>query len=166
MTGGDVSALLIYLAGLDLGKSVLSWLGLPDRVPLRCMVGDFGLEKGMLQTRILLFDTTEANLVGKGGINLKDETVAIEITSRPKHASVGRLPLPIDVGGSLKSPTIRPGLRIVGEDGPAATMLSLLTFQLGPGRSRLSHGVERDRPRNVTNIRANAAPAHWGKWHS
>ena len=131
MTGGDISALLIDLAGLDLGKSMLSWLGLPDRALLRCMAGNFVLERGLLKTHTLLFDTTEANLIGKGGINLKDETVAFEITTQPKHPSIGRLPLPIDVTGTLKDLTIHPALRIVGASDPATTLLSLLTIQLG-----------------------------------
>ncbi len=134
MSGGDVSAFLIDLAGLDLGKSVLSWLGLPDRAPLRCMIGDFALDQGMLKTRNLLLDTTEANLIGKGGVNMKDEAVAIELTTQPKHPSFGRLPLPIDVGGTLKDPSVGPGLRLVGQDGAAATLLSLLTIQLGTGK--------------------------------
>jgi uncharacterized protein involved in outer membrane biogenesis len=141
MTGGDVRALLVDLAGLDLGQAMLSWIGLPDRTQLRCMVGDFGLEHGMLQTRTLLFDTDEANLIGKGGINLRDETLALEITTQPKHVSFGRLPLPIDVGGSLKKPTIHPGLRIVGEDGPGAALLSLLTIQLGLGKDNDCHAI-------------------------
>jgi hypothetical protein len=122
------------LAGLDFGKSVLSWLGLPDRAPLRCMIGDFALEQGVLRTRQLLIDTTEANLIGKGGINMKDESVAIEITTQPKHPSIGRLPLPVDVTGTLKDPSVHPGLKIVAGDGAAATLLSFLTIQLGTGK--------------------------------
>lgn len=141
MTGGDLRALLIDLAGLDLGKAALSWIGVPDRTALRCMIADFAIEQGMLQTRTLLFDTDEANLVGVGGINLKDESLALEITTQPKHVSLGRLPLPIEVGGTLKKPTIRPGLKIVNQGGPAATLLSLLTIQLGQGQDNDCHAL-------------------------
>jgi uncharacterized protein involved in outer membrane biogenesis len=75
MTGGDISALLVHLAGLDLGNSVLSALGLPSRAPVRCMVFDAGLTKGILESRMLLVDTTEANIVGKGHVDLRQEEV-------------------------------------------------------------------------------------------
>ena len=141
MAGGDVRAVLIDLAGLDLGQAMLSWIGLPDRTTLRCMVADFGLEQGQLKARTFLFDTTEANLFGTGGVNLQDETLALEITTRPKHVSIGRLPLPIEVGGSLKKPSLHPGLRLVGGEGPGAALLSLLTVQLGQGEDHDCHAL-------------------------
>ncbi|HUN52243.1 MAG TPA: AsmA family protein [Candidatus Sulfotelmatobacter sp.] len=133
MGGGDVRALLVDLAGLDLGSALFSWMGLPDRTRLRCMVADFGLERGELKARTLLLDTTEANIFGTGGIDLKDETLGMEITTRPKHASFGRLPLPIEVTGTLKKPSLAPGLKVVDQGDLASTLLSFLTIQLGQG---------------------------------
>jgi uncharacterized protein involved in outer membrane biogenesis len=164
MRGGDVSALLIDLAGLDLGKSVLSMLGLPSRADLRCMVSDFELKQGILETRVLLFDTTEANLIGRGTIDLKTETLDLHLSTEPKHASFGRLPLPIDVSGPLKSPTIRPALRLILDRGPVAAVLGMLTIQLGLGEdsdcgSLLNATSAPIKPPGATVPRRPAAPA-------
>ena len=131
MTGGDISALLVDLAGLDFGNSVLSLLGLPDRAPVRCMILDAGLTKGDLQSRTLLVDTTEANVVGKGHVDLAQEQVDYQLTTDPKHFSVGAIPAPIDITGALKSPSIKPDPTVLAERGGAAAVLGVLLTPLG-----------------------------------
>lgn len=131
MTGGDISALLVDLAGLDFGNSVLSLLGLPDRAPVRCMIYDAGLVKGDLQTRMLLIDTTEANVVGKGHVDLAHEQVDYQLTTDPKHFSIGSIPAPIDIKGALKSPSIAPDTTVLAERGAAAGVLGVLLTPLG-----------------------------------
>jgi hypothetical protein len=131
MAGGDISALLVDLAGLDFGNSVLSLLGLPDRAPVRCMIVDAGLTKGDLQTRTFLVDTTEANVVGKGHIDLAKEQVDYQLTTDPKHFSVGAIPAPIDIKGALKSPGIGPDPTVLAERGGAAAVLGVLLTPLG-----------------------------------
>ena len=42
MTGGDLSALLVDLSGLELGNAMLSALGMPKKTPMRCLVADSG----------------------------------------------------------------------------------------------------------------------------
>jgi uncharacterized protein involved in outer membrane biogenesis len=131
MTGGDISALLVDLAGLDFGNSVLSLLGLPDRAPVRCMVFDAGLEKGDLTSRTLLVDTTEANVVGKGHVDLAHEQVDYQLSTEPKHFSIGSLPAPIDIKGALKSPSIAPDAGVLAARGTAAGVLGVLLTPLG-----------------------------------
>jgi len=128
MAGGDLSALLVNLAGLDIGRSILSALGLPQRADIRCMVSDFALRNGQLQTRALLFDTTEANITGKGDINLRDERIDYQIRTEPKHFSIGSIAAPIDIKGPLKSPSIYPNpAALAARAGPATALGILLT---------------------------------------
>jgi uncharacterized protein involved in outer membrane biogenesis len=131
MTGGDISALLVHLAGLDLGNSVLSALGLPSRAPVRCMVFDAGLTKGVLESRMLLVDTTEANVVGKGHVDLRQEQVDYQLTTQPKRFSVGSLRGPIDIKGALKKPSIGPDPAGLAARGAAAGVLGVLLTPLG-----------------------------------
>lgn len=131
MTGGDISALLVNLAGLDFGNSLLSLLGLPNRAPVRCMIFDAGLAKGDLQSRVFLVDTTEANVIGKGHIDLAKEQVDYQLTTDPKHFSIGAIPAPIDVRGPLKSPSIAPDPTALAERGAAAAVLGVLLTPLG-----------------------------------
>ena len=144
MTGGDLSALLVDLAGLDFGNSLLSALGIPTRTTVRCMVVDMPLEQGMLNTRTLLIDTTEANIIGSGNVNLRNETVDYQVKTDAKHFNVGKLQVPIDIRGPLKGPSILPDPGALAVRGGAAVALGVLltplaallpTIQLGLGEN-------------------------------
>jgi AsmA family protein len=108
MIGGDLSALLVDLSGLELGNAILAALGLPQRTPVECMVTDFSLQKGLLNTRTFLLVTKEANVHGTGSINLRNETIDYKLNTNAAHFSIGSLHTPIDIIGPLKSPSIRP----------------------------------------------------------
>jgi hypothetical protein len=142
MNGGNISALVVNLAGLDFGRSILSALGLPKQADIRCMVSDFALEQGVLQTRALVFDTDEANILGTGTVDLRNETLDYRITQEPKHFSIGAVHAPIDVTGAMKNPDIKPDPLQLGARLGAAAALGIAfppaallpTIQLGLGR--------------------------------
>ncbi len=127
MTGGDVSALLVDVSGLDFGSAIVSALGIPKRTPIRCMVADLPLQRGILSTRTMLLDTGEANIIGKGTINFQNETIDYEIEQHSKHFTIGSLPGPIDIRGRLKSPSIVPSTETAARGGAAAALGALLT---------------------------------------
>lgn len=127
MTGGDLSALLVDLAGLDFGSALRSALGIPERTPIRCMVVDMPLQKGVLTSRTMLLDTEEANITGKGTISFRDETIDLEIEQEAKHFTIGSLPGPISIKGRLKSPGILPGAETVARGAAAGALGALLT---------------------------------------
>lgn len=144
MTGGDLSALLVDLAGLDFGNSLLSALGIPTRTEVRCMVVDMPLEQGILNTRTLLIDSTEANIIGSGNVNLRNETINYQVKTDAKHFNVGKLQVPIDIRGPLKGPSILPDPGALAVRGGAAVALGVLltplaallpTIQLGLGEN-------------------------------
>lgn len=144
MGGGDLSALLVDLAGLEFGKAVLSALGIPSRTHLRCLIADFGLTQGVLHTHSMLIDTQEANVVGKGTANFSKETLDYQLSTDPKHFSIGSLPAPIDIGGTFKDPSIKPDPTVLGTRAAAAAALGVVltplaalipTIQLGLGEN-------------------------------
>src|SRR5690348_9206349 len=59
MAGGDLSTLLVDLAGLRFGSALLSSLGGTARTRVECFVADFGLRHGLLSTRALLVETED-----------------------------------------------------------------------------------------------------------
>lgn len=142
MGTGDLSAILVNAAGLDIGGSIASLLGLPDMAKINCMVSDFALTNGVLDTRALVLDTDQGNVYGKGNIDLRAEGIAYQITQEGKHVSVGALHAPIDIKGTFKHPSVMP------EPGPLATRIGiaaalgavfppaglLATIQLGLGK--------------------------------
>lgn len=144
MLGGNISALLVDLAGLEFGSSVLSAIGVPKDTNLRCMVTDFGLTQGLLKSRLMLVDTGEANVVGSGDANLKGETLNFQIITQPKHFSIGSLPTPIDIGGTFKSPTFRPDPKALSVRGGMAAVLGVLLTPLGALLPTIQLGLGKD----------------------
>ncbi len=140
MAGGDLSALLVNLSGLQFGNALLSALGVPERTQVECLVDDMALQHGILAIQALVLDTGEAIVNGAGAINLKTEAIDLQLRTDAKHFSIGSLPAPINIGGTLKSPSIRPGAELAARGGLAAGLgvlfapLALLpTIQLGVG---------------------------------
>lgn len=128
MAGGNISALLVNLAGLDLGNSILSALGLPDETPIRCMVSDFDLRDGVLKTQAFFLDTEEAMIVGTGTVNLEKETIDYRINTQPKEPSIGAFPAPIDIEGPLGDPQVGPDAGELAERAaPSIALGALLT---------------------------------------
>lgn len=140
--GGNISALLPDIAGLEFGNALLSALGLPDRAQVQCFVMDMPLKDGILSTNSFLLQTTEARSTGRGTVDFKNQTLDYNLTTRSTHFSVGSLPGPIHIGGKLGKPGIAPGAEVVARAGAAAGLgivlapLALLpTIQFGVGEA-------------------------------
>jgi uncharacterized protein involved in outer membrane biogenesis len=141
MSGGNVSALLVDLSGLQFGNALLSALGIPDRAELQCLIAQFDLRRGVLATKTMLIDTNESIISGRGDIDVGHEKLNYEIKTETKHFSIGSLPAPIGISGTFKNPSIGPDLATLGVRGGAAVGLGFLlpplallpTIQLGVG---------------------------------
>jgi uncharacterized protein involved in outer membrane biogenesis len=129
--GGNISALLVDLSGLQFGNAVLSALGIPNRATLQCLITDFALRRGILTARTLLLDTSEANIVGKGDINLRDETLNMRLRTDAKHFTIGSLATDIIIDGKLKDPSIGPEAGELAARAGAAIGLGILLTPLG-----------------------------------
>ena len=142
MGHGQISNLLMELAGIDIAEA-LKFLVTKDRkVPIRCAFGDFAVKDGLMQSRALAFDTEDTIIVGKGNISLKDETLGLELRPRPKDRSILALRSPLVVGGTFKDPSFHPDFKRLGLRGAVALALGsiappaalLATLELGPGK--------------------------------
>ena len=149
-SGGNVSALLVDLSGLQFGNAVLSALGVPDRAKIQCLITDFVLQQGVVAARTFLLDTDEARIEGKGSINLRDETLKLVLETESKHFSIGSLPAPVDITGTFGKPSVLPDLAVVGARAGAAVGLGILltplgallpTIQLGTGEDGACAGL-------------------------
>jgi hypothetical protein len=140
MVGGDLSAVLVDLSGLEFGNAVLSALGIPQRTQVQCFITNAALRRGTVQLRALVLDTGEAVVTGTGGANLRDETLDLQLRTEAKHFSIGSLPTPLSIGGTLKHPSILPGAELAVRGGLAAglaavfpPLAALPTIQFGIG---------------------------------
>lgn len=141
MTGGDLSAVLVSLSGLQFGNALISALGLPERLQVRCAVVAMPLVDGVLDTRVAVIDTESDNILGDGAIDLGSERLDYSIRTVAKRPAVGSAPAPIRITGPLKSPAIAPGAEAAARGGLAALLGTVLTplaaliptIQLGVG---------------------------------
>jgi uncharacterized protein involved in outer membrane biogenesis len=156
MTGGDISALLVHLAGLDFGNSLLSALGLPQRAVLRCMVSDFEVKDGVAHTELFVVDTTEANIVADGTINFGAEQIDFRIQTEKKKPSIGSVSSPIRITGPLKKPNIAPEAGPLGARVGAAALLGALLTPLGALIPTIQLGLGKDSDCNALLEAVNA----------
>lgn len=166
MSGGNLSALLVDVAGLEFGNALLSALGIPTRATLECFAAEFALTHGLMQTRTFVLDTSEARVLGSGTVNLADEALNLQLKTASKHFSVGTLPTPIDITGHLKSPGIAPEAGPLAARAGAAVGLGVLfppaallpTIQFGVGDDNSACEAVEHTAAQSTPAAANAIP--------
>jgi len=140
--GGQISNLLMEILGLD-GGEILKFLLIGDRnVTLRCAAVAFDVEKGIMNGRTLVFDSTDTIFYGTGNIDLGKETLNITVRQQPKDKSVLVARTPLRLRGSFAVPRagVEPGPLVVR--GAAAVALGAVnpllalvaTVETGPGR--------------------------------
>lgn len=106
MAGGQVSLMLVEAAGLDIAQFTPLLLGSDKTTRVRCAVGDFAVSKGVLNSDIFVFDTTDTNIEGKALIDLRTETIDAELEAHPKDTSLMAARTPLTLKGPLKKPRI------------------------------------------------------------
>ena len=130
MAGGNVSALLIDLAGLRLGNAIFSALGLPDRTRIECFVADLGLRRGVLNSRAVLLDTEDVLVTGTGNVNLARERIDLRLHTDSKGLTIAALPTSINITGSFADPSVAPDITELGIRGGIAAALGFVAVPL------------------------------------
>jgi hypothetical protein len=134
MLGGDLSSLLVDLAGLRLGSALLSSLNGSPTTTVECFVADLVLRRGVLSTRTLMLETADAITEGSGAVDLGQERVEVRLRTQSKRLTVGVLPAPLLIRGTLKDPRAAPDPATpAGRGGLAGALAALPTVQLGIG---------------------------------
>ena len=143
MAGGDLSKLLVDLAGLRLGSALLSSLGGgAARAGVECFVADLALRRGVLSTRALLLETEDAVTAGEGAVDLGRERVEVRLRTESKRLTLGALPAPLLVSGTLKEPRAAPDPATpAGRGGLAGALAALPGIHLGIGDDPRCEGL-------------------------
>ncbi len=149
-SGGDISALLADLSGLQFGNALLSALGIPSRTKIQCLITDFVLKQGIATARTVVLDTEEHRVAATGNLSFRNEALNLTLRTDSKHFSVGSLPAPVDITGTFANPSVLPDLAEVGIRAGAAVGLGILltplgallpTIQLGTGEDGACAGL-------------------------
>ncbi len=140
---GDVNALLLDLSGLQLGRAVLSALGIPDKEVLRCIVVEAPMRQGVAATTKLVIDTSDHIVSGGARADFVREVLEMHLRTDAKHFSIGTLSTPIRIAGPFKDLSVGPEAGELAVRGGAAVGLGLLfppaallpTIQFGVGET-------------------------------
>ncbi len=130
MSGGSISLLMVDAAGLNIGQAIPLLLGKDKSTTIRCAVGDFKVENGLLNSDVFVLDTTDSNIAGNMHINLKDETMNAEVEAHSKDFSLLSARTPITVGGTLKKPSIGLDPKELALRGASAAVLGVFLSPL------------------------------------
>ncbi|MFC6522944.1 AsmA-like C-terminal region-containing protein [Undibacterium arcticum] len=74
-----------------------------NQVKLNCLVGDFAIVNGIMQTRTFVLDTEDAIINIGGHIDLTKELLALNIIPKSKGLRIISFRSPLYVAGSFKS---------------------------------------------------------------
>jgi uncharacterized protein involved in outer membrane biogenesis len=139
---GQFSNLLLEFLGLDGGEIIKFLLEGDHNVTLRCAAVAFDVERGVMNGRSLVFDTSDTLFNATGNINLANETMDIVVRQQPKDMSILALRTPLVVGGTFASPKAGVEAGPLAKRGAAAVALGLInpllalvaTVETGPGQ--------------------------------
>jgi uncharacterized protein involved in outer membrane biogenesis len=108
MSGGEISEMLLELAGLDVAGAVKVLVRGDKPVPIRCGLLDLQGKDGQMGVQGLVFDSGNTVIFGEGNIDLRDEKVNIVLTPVPKDFSPFSLRSFIRVNGRFKNISVFP----------------------------------------------------------
>ncbi len=167
MGQGQISNLLLELAGLDGGEILKFFLGGDRRVPVRCAAVAFDVQRGVAASRALLLDTSDTVFIGDARIDLGREALDVVVKPQPKDTSILSLRTPLKIGGTFGKP--EGGLQAGPLAGRAAAAVALAainpllalaaTIETGPGRDADCVGTLRQAGAPQAEARVNGSGA-------
>jgi len=110
MQEGQLGRVLTELVGLDVAETIQKALARQKTYQLQCMVADFTVHHGRMETQVLLIDTTDTTVMGGGFIDLQAKVVGLKLEPKAKDFSLFSLQTPLYISGPLAKPLAGPKL--------------------------------------------------------
>jgi uncharacterized protein involved in outer membrane biogenesis len=162
MSGGEISELLVRLAGLDVARTLGVLVRGDKPIPIRCALLDLQGENGQMGVHTFVFDTANSVISGDGKIDLRDEKVNMVVIPAPKNFSPLSLRSFIRVTGGFKNVSVFPDPIKTGTDSLFKKIFNVLTMlvmsplqprDLGLGKDvdcdALIAGVQQQDPKGI-----------------
>jgi uncharacterized protein involved in outer membrane biogenesis len=128
MSGGEISELLVQLAGLDVARTLGVVVRGDKPIPIRCGLLDIQGENGQMGVQTLVFDTANSVVSGEGKIDLRDEKVNLVVIPEPKKFSPLSLRSFIRVTGGFKNVSVFPDPIKTGTESLFKKIFNVLTM--------------------------------------
>jgi AsmA family protein len=110
MVEGQMGKVLIELVGLDVAETIEKAIAKEKTYQLRCLVADFAVHNGTMETQMLLVDTTDTKVVGGGFIDLQEKKVGLKLEPKAKDFSLFSAQAPLYIVGPLAKLSAGPKL--------------------------------------------------------
>jgi uncharacterized protein involved in outer membrane biogenesis len=123
---GVISKFLTEAAGLNVANAVVTRLFGDKSVKINCAASDFVMTDGVLDTKVLAFDTEDTLVTVGGNINLRNEQMDLDIRPHTKGLRVFSLRAPLYVKGTFKQPHVGVNAEVLALRGGAAVGLGLI----------------------------------------
>ncbi len=143
MERGHIRSRLFAFTALDLGSWMFSRSTRRGYSEINCFIARFAIDDGIAESEMLLLDTRNVRALGDGTINLREETINIDMNPRPKTRRIAQLTTPFSIAGPLASPTVQvsttgAAVRTIGEIilTPINTLGGLLPFVSDSGKDK------------------------------
>jgi len=134
---GEISDLLVRLAGLNVARALGVLVRGDKPIPVRCGLLNLEGTNGQMDVKTLVFDTGTTVVSGQGTVDLRDEKVNITIIPVPKDFSPFSLRSYIRVSGPLKHISAFPDPIKTGTDNIFKKALNvLIILALSPFQPR------------------------------
>ncbi len=168
MGEGEISNILLEIAGLDGGEIIKFLVKGDNRVQLRCAATAFDVQNGLMTSRALLLDTGDTVFYGDAKVNLARESMDVLIKPQPKDTSILSLRSPLRIAGTFGAPDIgleksalagRAGLAVaLGAINPLLALAA--TIETGPGHDADCVGTLKQTaaPRAEARVERSAPP--------
>jgi uncharacterized protein involved in outer membrane biogenesis len=110
MAEGQLGRVLTELVGFDVAETIQKSLAREKTYQLRCLVADFAVHNGKMETQMLLVDTTDTKVIGGGFIDLHAKMLGLKLEPKAKDFSLFSVQAPLYITGPLAKLSAGPKL--------------------------------------------------------
>ena len=104
---GEIRQTFAELMGIDATRGLYLLLTKSQKeTPIRCAVADFRARGGVLNLDRAVLDTGVVTVAGSGDVDLRQETLNLQLKGRPKKFELLRVSAPITLKGTLVQPKV------------------------------------------------------------
>ncbi len=153
---GEMRSAFAELTGINLDRGLGLLLAKSEKpAAIRCGVIHLQSASGVMDGKTIVVDTENVLISAKGNLNLRDESMDLELRGQPKHVRLVRLRSPITIGGTLSNPKIGLQAQSLLAQAGAATALGILLTPVAAVIAFVDPGLAKDA--NCAAVIADAA---------
>ncbi|KON80013.1 AsmA family protein [Azoarcus sp. PA01] len=141
LSEGQISRFMVEAIGLHLWDMLQLKLTGDELVEIRCLIADFSVKDGLMETNALVLDTDIMRIIGSGTVDLGEEKLDLTLESDTKVTTPVALRSPIYIQGTFANPEPSVDTAKVAARGLGAVVLGLINpllallplVETGPG---------------------------------